>query len=107
MKTIAIGLTVAAAALVGCTVKHTTVQPAETPPPVVYQAPAQVIVTPSPDASPSPKIAYTVMGESQFNQAAVQAATWCNTNHYGNGARLIDRQRTTGGDVVTFGCTAS
>lgn len=106
MKTIAIGLAVAAAALAGCTSKHTTIeQPAAAPPAVVYQAPAPVVVAPPPNASP--RIAYTVMGESQFNQAAVQAANWCNTNHYGAGASLIDRQRTTGGDVVTFACTAS
>jgi hypothetical protein len=56
-------------------------------------------------ASPYPTIAYTVMGDSQFNQAAVQAANWCTTNH-GTGARLIDRKRTSGGDIVTFACAS-
>ena len=98
MKVIAIGITVAAAALAGCTVKETVVKPVETPPAVAYAQPS---------TSGAPRIAYTVMGESQFNQAAVQAASWCNGNRYGNGARLVDRQRTTAGDVVTFACTGS
>lgn len=107
MRTLAIGIAVAAAALTGCTVKHTTVQqPAAVPPPVVYQAPAPVVVTSPATVSTATTISYTVMGQSQFNQAAVQAANWCNTNH-GTGARLADRQRGTGGDVVTFACTAS
>jgi hypothetical protein len=99
MKAIAIGITVAAAALAGCTVKETVVKPAETPPAVAYPQPSAT--------SGGPRIAYTVMGESQFNQAAVQAANWCATNRYGNGARLVDHQRSTGGDVVTFACTGS
>ena len=98
MKAIVIVIGVAAAALAGCTVKETVVKPAATPSAVVY--------APTPTTSGAPSIAYTVMGESQFKQAAIQAATWCNSNRYGNGARLVDRQRTTGGDVVTFACTA-
>lgn len=104
---------VAAAALAGCTFKSTEVRRAETPPPVVYQAPAPAVVAPpavvyqqQTVTSPGPTIAYTVMGQSQFNQAAVQAANWCNVNH-GTGARLINRQRGTAGDVVTFACTSS
>jgi hypothetical protein len=99
MRYIAIGCIAVAVALSGCTVKETVVKPAETPPLVVYQQP--------PVATGAPRIAYTVMGESQFNQAATQAASWCNTNHYGTGSRLIDRQRSTGGDVVTFECSTS
>jgi hypothetical protein len=99
MKAIAIGITVAAAALAGCTVKETVVKPAETPPAVVYPQPSATLG--------GPRIAYTVTGESQFDQAAVQAANWCTSNRYGSGARLVDRQRSTGGDVVTFACTAS
>jgi hypothetical protein len=97
MRTLIV-MTLATTALAGCTVKETVVKPAETPPPVVYQQP--------PVTSGTPRIAYTVMGESQFNQAATQAANWCNTNRYA-GARLIDRQRNTGGDIVTFECTPS
>src|SRR5580765_1877298 len=99
MKTIAIGLTVAATALAGCTFKSTTVKPVESPPPpVVYQAPAPTVVAPpavayqQPTTSQPATISYTVMGQSQFKQAAVQAANWCNTNHR-TGARLVDRQR--------------
>lgn len=99
MKVIAIGIAVAAAALAGCTVKETVVKPVETPPAVAYAPPSTT--------AGAPRIAYTVMGESQFNQAAVQAASWCNGNRYGNGARLVDRQRSTAGDVVTFACTGS
>jgi len=106
MKT-AIVLAAAAVALAGCTFKSTTVQPARTPPPATVVEPAPVIVYQQPAvASPYPTIAYTVMGDSQFNQAAVAAANWCNTNHR-TGAQLIDRRRTTAGDVVTFACTAS
>lgn len=101
-------LILAIAGLSGCTFKSTEVKRAETPPPVVYQAPAPTVVTPPAVANPTtaPTISYTVMGDSQFNQAAVQAANWCNSN-YGTGARVIDRRRSTGGDIVTFACTSS
>jgi hypothetical protein len=101
-------LAIATAGLAGCTFKSTEVKRASTPPPVVYQAPAPVappvVVYQQPTTSPT--ISYTVMGDSQFNQAAVQAANWCNSNH-GTGARLVDRRRGTSGDIVTFACTAS
>jgi hypothetical protein len=98
MKHMAIGCIAAAVVLSGCTVKETVVKPVETPPPlVVYQQP--------PAATGAPRIAYTVIGESQFSQAATHAASWCNNNRY-RGARLIDRQRGTGGDLVTFECSA-
>lgn len=106
LRIIMIAAVVAAAALTGCTFQSTTVRKAETPPPVVYQAPAPVVVAPSATAYQQPTISYTVMGQSQFNQAAVQAASWCDTNH-GTGARLIDRRRGVGGDVVTFACASS
>jgi hypothetical protein len=108
MKTIGIAVLAAATALAGCTFKSTEVRRAETPPPVMYQAPAPTVVAPpaATATAPGPTIAYTVMGQSQFNQAAVQAANWCNVNH-GTGARLIDRQRSTAGDIVTFACTSS
>jgi hypothetical protein len=47
-----------------------------------------------------------VIGESQYDQAEDLAANWCITNHYGSDAQLIDRQHTTGGDIVTFECTS-
>ena len=97
---------VAAAAMAGCTVKNTTVKRAETPPAVVYQQPPAVVYQAPPTVSGTPTIRYTVMGQQQYDQAAVQAASWCSTNHYGPGARLIDRQRSTAGDVVTFQCAA-
>lgn len=87
-------------ALAGCTVKETVVQPAEpAPPPVVYQQP--------PATTGAPRIAYTVAGQPQYDQAAAQAASWCNKNYGSSGARLIDRTRSTAGDVVTFECTMS
>jgi hypothetical protein len=102
-------LAIATTALAGCTFKSTEVKRAETPPPVVHQ-PAPTVVTPPAvvyqQQPTAPTISYTVMGDAQFNQAAVQAANWCNSNH-GTGARLIDRRRSSGGDVVTFACTAS
>jgi hypothetical protein len=88
---------VAAAAMAGCTVKETVVQPA--PPTVVYQQP--------PVTTGAPRIAYSVIGESQYDQAEDLAASWCFTNHYGSHAQLIDRQHTTGGDIVTFECSMS
>jgi hypothetical protein len=104
MRTLIV-MMVATAALAGCTVKETVVKPAETPPTVVYQQPPTVVYQQPPVTSGAPRIAYTVIGESQLNQATVQAASWCNTNRYGSGARLIDRQRSTGGDIVTFECS--
>ena len=98
MKEFALGLVAAAIALTGCTVKETVVRPAEPAPPVVYQAP--------PATSGAPRIAYTVMGQSQYDQAAAQAASWCSTNYGSGGAHLIDRTRSTAGDVVTFECTS-
>jgi hypothetical protein len=44
------------------------------------------------------------MGQSQYDQAATQAASWCSQNYGRSGARLIDRTRGTAGDVVTFEC---
>jgi hypothetical protein len=81
----------------GCTVKETTVTPAvPAPPAVVYQQP--------PATTGARRIAYTVMGQSQYDQAATQAASWCSQNYGRSGARLIDRTRGTAGDVVTFEC---
>jgi hypothetical protein len=98
MKAIVFVIVAASAVLAGCTVKETVVKPAEpAPPPVVYQQP--------PATTGAPRVAYAVMGQSQYDQAATLANTWCVTNHY-VGARMIDRQRGTGGDVVTFECTA-
>jgi len=99
MKQIAIGCIVAAVVLSGCTVKETVVRPVETRPAVVYEQ--------APGTERAPRIAYAVVTETQANQAAAQAATWCNTNHYGPGARLIDRRRSMSGDVVTFECSPS
>jgi len=87
-------------AVAGCTVKETVVRPAEpAPPPVVYQQP--------PATTGAPRIAYTVMGQSQYDQAAAQAASWCSRTYGSSGAHLIDRTRGTAGDVVTFECTMS
>ena len=98
MKTIAIGcLAVTAALAAGCTVKETRV--VQTPPTVIYAQPNTTTMPPT--------VAYTVMGEGQFNQAAVQAASWCSRNNYGTAARLVDRRQGVGGDVVTFACATS
>ncbi len=42
-------------------------------------------------------------GQQQFNQAVVQAANWCRAR-YGSGATLVDKARSTAGDVVAFAC---
>jgi len=54
MRTIMIAAAVAASALRGCTFKSTTVRQAETPPPVVYEAPAPTVVY----QSPTPIVVY-------------------------------------------------
>ena len=90
-------------ALAACTVKNTTVKQAETPPPVVYQQPT--VVYQQPTAGRPATIAYAVVGEEQFSQAAGQAANWCRAN-YGTNVRLVDRARSTAGDVVTFACVS-
>jgi hypothetical protein len=109
MRAIAIAAVVAGVALAGCTSKHTTiVEPTAAPapvvvaPPTVYQA-SPVVVQPT--AGRPATIAYTVMGQEQFNQASVSAANWCQRN-YATGARLVDRSRSTGGDLVTFACVS-
>ncbi len=124
MRSIIIVAVAASAVLAGCTFKSTTVRRAEVPPPPVVYAPAPTIVyaTPAPTIvyqSPAPTVvyqptptgraptvAYAVAGQAQFNQAAVQAAAWCRTNH-GIGAQLLDTRRGTTGDVVTFECVPS
>jgi hypothetical protein len=98
MKSIFIGCVAAALALTaGCTVKETRVE----------QAPAAVIYGQPNTTTMPPTVAYTVMGQGQFNQAATQAADWCVRNNYGPGARLIDKRQGVGGDVVTFECSIS
>lgn len=100
MRTIRFFVAALTFAAAGCTVKETVVKPAEpVPPPVVYQQP--------PATTGAPRIAYTVMGQSQYDQAAAQAASWCSRNYASSGAHLIDRTRGTAGDVVTFECTLS
>jgi hypothetical protein len=96
-------LILATAAVAGCTVKETVVRQEPAPPPAatVYQAPPPVVQTPT-EGRPA-TIIYTVMGQQQFNQAAVQAANWCRAN-YGTDARLVDQSRSTAGDRVTFAC---
>ena len=116
MRSIIIVAVAASAALAGCTVESTTVERAETPPTVVYQTPAPVVVYQSPAptvlyqqptvVARAPTVAYAVAGQSQYNHAAVQAATWCRT-HHGTGARLLDTRRATTGDVATFECVPS
>jgi hypothetical protein len=118
MRSIIIVAVAASAALAGCTFKSTTVRRAEVPPPatVVYATPAPTVVytTPAPTVvyqqptvvARAPTVAYAVAGQAQFNQAAVQAAAWCRTNH-GIGAQLLDTRRGTTGDVVTFECIPS
>jgi len=124
MRSIIILAVAASAALAGCTFKSTTVRRAEVPPPatvvyatppatVVYATPAPTVVyaTPAPTVvyqqptvvARAPTVAYAVAGRAEFNQAAVQAAAWCRTNH-GIGAQLLDTRRGTTGDVVTFEC---
>lgn len=90
------------ALLTACTVKETVVrQEPAAPAATVYQAAPPVVQAPTGDRAAT--IAYTVMGEHQFNQAAVQAANWCKSN-YGTDARLVDRSQSTAGDLVTFAC---
>ena len=85
-------------AVAGCTVKETVVKPAvPAPPAVVYQQ--------QPATARAPRIAFTIVTESQLSQAATQATTWCDTNRFGPVARLIDRRRSISGDVVTFECS--
>ena len=96
-------LILATAAIAGCTVKETVVRQEPAPPlaATVYQAPPPVVETP-PEGRPA-TIIYTVMGQQQFNPAAVQAANWCRAR-YGSGATLVDKARSTAGDVVAFAC---
>jgi len=89
------------ALLTACTVKETVVRQEPAAPAAVYQAPPPVVQAPTGDRAAT--IADTVMGEHQFNQAAVQAANWCKSN-YGTDARLVDRSQSTAGDLVTFAC---
>ena len=107
MRTIAIAAVVAGVALVGCTSKHTTiVEPTAAPAPVVVAPPAVYQASPvvvQPTAGRPATIAYTVIGQEQLNQASVAAANWCQAN-YATGARLVDRSRSTAGDLVTFAC---
>ncbi|HZF33756.1 MAG TPA: hypothetical protein VE914_08145 [Candidatus Angelobacter sp.] len=116
MRTTLIAAAVATAALTGCTFKSTTVRQAETPPPVVYQAPAPAVIYQSPTptvvyqqptiiAAPT-TISYSVSSQAQYNQAAGLAADWCRAK-VGTGARIYDTKRATSGDVVTFACVAS
>jgi hypothetical protein len=111
MRTIVIAAAVGCFALASCTSKHTTIeQPAAAPAPVVvapaaptvYQA-SPVIVQPT--AGRPATIAYTVMGQQQLDQASVLAANWCRAN-YDTDARLVDRVRSTAGDLVTFACVS-
>ena len=100
MRTIAITAIAAGLALIGCTSKHTTIEePAA--------APAQVVIAPpvvvQPTAGRPATIAYTVVGQQQFDQASVMAANWCRAN-YGANARLVDKASSTTGDVVTYAC---
>ena len=97
MRISPIGIAAFAVALTGCTEKKTVIEPA--PPPVVYQQP--------PATTGAPRIAYSVIGQQQYDQAATLAASWCSTNYGSTGARLIDRRSSTPGDVVTFECTTS
>jgi hypothetical protein len=99
MRTFSICIATIAVALAGCTVKETVVRPAEPAPPVVYQQ--------APATTGAPRIAYTVTGQDQYDDAAEQAASWCNSNYGSSGAHLIDRTRSTAGDVVTYECTMS
>jgi len=112
MKILIAGL-FAAAALAGCTVKHTTVQqPAAAPAPVVvappptvvYQAPPTVVHEPT-EQEPIRTVAVTYNGGLNGFELAVQRANaWCG-DHYGNSAaRLVADDRTAG--RATFSCIA-
>jgi hypothetical protein len=108
MRISPIGIAAFAVALTGCTEKKTVIEPA--PPPVVYQqppAPPPVVYQQPPATTGAPRIAYTVIGQQQYDQAATAAASWCSTNYGSTGSRLIDRRPSTAGDVVTFECTTS
>jgi hypothetical protein len=59
-------------------IQSTTVRKAETPPPSCIRRPHRSWWRIR-DGYQQPTISYTVMGQSQFNQAAVQAASWCDT----------------------------
>jgi hypothetical protein len=103
MKTLAMAAIAAGVALAGCTSKHTTiVEPTATVPAPVVVAPPVVY---QPTAGRPATIAYTVVGQEQFNQASVMAANWCRAN-YGTDARLVDKAQSTAGDVVTYACVS-
>jgi hypothetical protein len=104
MRTIVIAAAVAGFALASCTSKHTTIeQPTAAPAPVVVAPAAPVIVQPT--AGRPATIAYTVNGQQQLDQASVMAANWCRAN-YGTDARLVDRARSSAGDLVTYACVS-
>jgi hypothetical protein len=108
MRISPIGIAAFAVVLTGCTEKKTVIEPA--PAPIVYQqppAPPPVVYQPPPATTGAPRIAYTVIGQQQYDQAATAAASWCSTNYGSIGARLIQRRPSTAGDVVTFECTTS
>ena len=108
-----IAVFLAAAALAGCTVRHTTVQePAAAPAPVVvapaptvvYQAPPTVVHEPT-GQEPIRTVSVTYNGGLNGFELAVQRANaWCG-DHYGNSAaRLVADDRTVG--RATFACIA-
>jgi len=124
MRTSIVVLTVAAAALGGCTFKSTTVERTQTPahvavepapvvvyqapPAVVYQAPPTVVYQTAPapapvvSAPPAGTVAVKYSGPNGYQLAWQKANSYC-VSHYGNSrVELLANDANAG--RATFGC---